>query len=146
MVVMRRTWVLMACLLLYSSAGFAELVPVRFSEGLVHGFLVLRTLDGRAIADGDLIQVVRGSRVTVRLTFRFKDGSLHDETAVYSQRGQFRLISDRLIQKGPSFPHPLEMTIDVANSTVVVNYTDDHGESKQEVERMEIPEDIANGL
>ena len=74
-----------------------ELVPVRHVEGIVHGFLVLRTLDGTAIADGDLIQNSRGNRVTARLIFRFKDGSLHDETAVFSQRQQFRLVSDHLV-------------------------------------------------
>ena len=28
----------------------------------------------------------------------FKDGSTHDETAVYSQCGRFRLAGDRLVQ------------------------------------------------
>jgi hypothetical protein len=32
--------------------------------------------------------------------FRFKDGSRHDETAVFSERQQFRLVRDHLIQKG----------------------------------------------
>jgi hypothetical protein len=68
----------------------AEPVAVRYTEGLVHGFLVLRTLDGRAIADGDLDQVASGAQVTSRLTFRFRDGSLHDETAVFTQRERRR--------------------------------------------------------
>ena len=46
--------------------------------------------------------------------FRFKDGSRHDETAVFSERQQFRLVRDHLIQKGRSFPRPIDMTIDVA--------------------------------
>ena len=75
----------------------AEPVPVRYTEGLVHGFLVLRTLDGRAIADGELSQVASGVQVTSRLTFRFRDGSLHDETAVFTQRELFRLVSCRPI-------------------------------------------------
>src|SRR5476649_1420331 len=94
------------------SIGLArEVVPVRHSEGIVHGFLWLRDLDGTTIADGDLIQTARGDRVTVRLVFHFKDGSLHDETAVFSQRREFRLLTDHLIQKGPTFPQPLDMTI-----------------------------------
>lgn len=40
----------------------AEPVAVRYTEGLVHGFLALRTLDGRTIADGDLSQVAKGGR------------------------------------------------------------------------------------
>jgi len=59
-----------------------EPVAVRYTEGLVHGFLVLRTLEGKALADGDLLQAARGDRVTTRLVFRFKDGSTHDETAI----------------------------------------------------------------
>ena len=123
----------------------AELVTVRHTEGIVHGFLALRTLDGASIADGDLIQVARGSRVTSRLVFRFKDGSLHDETAVFSQQGQFRLISDHLVQKGPTFPQPLDMSIDTASGQVTVRYTDD-GKEKNESEHLELPPDLANGL
>jgi hypothetical protein len=93
-------------------------VPVRHAEGVVHGFLVLRDTDGRALADGDLLQTSRGSLVTSRVVFRFKDGSLHDETAVFSERQQFRLVRDHLIQKGPSFPRPIDMTIDVARGQV----------------------------
>ena len=124
----------------------AEPVPVRHAEGIVHGFLALRTLDGTTIANGDLIQLARGARVTTRLTFHFKDGSLHDETAVYSQRQQFRLISDRLVQKGPAFPQPLDMSIDAASGSIVVHYSDDHGQPKTETEHASLPPDIANGL
>ena len=84
----------------------------------MHGFLVLRDTDGRALADGDLLQTSRGSLVTSRVVFRFKDGSRHDETAVFSERQQFRLVRDHLIQKGPSFPRPIDMTIDVARGQV----------------------------
>ena len=126
-----------------SSAG--ELVAVRHAEGLVHGFLALRALDGTLLADGDLLQTSRGARVTSRLVFRFKDGSLHDETAVFSQRGSFRLISDHVIQKGRAFPQPIDMTIDAVKGTVTVRY-DDHGQSKSDSEHLNLPPDLANGL
>src|SRR5215469_1297143 len=92
-------------------AGFVATaqVPVRYKEGLVHGFLTLRTLQGETIADGDLLQNAHGDRVTSRLVFHFKDGSLHDETAVFLQSGHFRLLSDHLIQKGPAFDRPMEL-------------------------------------
>jgi hypothetical protein len=121
-----------------------EPVAVRYPEGVVHGFLALRTPDGTTIADGDLIQLVRGSRVTSRLVFHFKDGSLHDETAVFSQRGTFRLLSHQLVQRGPAFPQPLDMKID-AGGDVTVRYTKD-GEQKVESEHLELPADVANGL
>jgi len=124
----------------------AEPVPVRYTEGLVHGFLALRTTGGRTIADGDLNQVANGAQVTARLTFHFYDGSLHDETAVYTQREQFRLVTYRLIQRGPSFPRPLDMSIDAGSGQVTVRYTDDEGEAKTESERLELPPDVANGL
>ena len=77
----------------------AEAVAVRHTEGLLHGFLVLRTLEGQTIANGDTTQFARGDRVTSRLTFRFKDGSLFDETTIFSQHGTFQLVLDHLIQK-----------------------------------------------
>ena len=122
-----------------------EAVAVRQTEGTVHGFLALRTLEGATIADGDLIQRAVGDRVTTRLVFHFKDGSLHDETAVYSQRGQFRLLSDHLVQKGPTFPQPLDMTID-GGGDVTVRYTNDHGQLKVEAEHLDLPPDVANGV
>jgi hypothetical protein len=131
--------------LLWAGASMAEQVPVRNAEGLVHGFLSLRTLDGTHVADGDLLQRAHGDRVTSRLVFRFRDGSLRDETSVFSQRATFRLISNRLTQKGPSFPQPLEMTVECATGQVTVNYTDD-GKAKVEKEKMELPSDLANGI
>jgi hypothetical protein len=123
-----------------------EPVPVRHQEGTVHGFLVLRTLQGSPLADGDLIQVSRGKRVTSRLVFHFRDGSVHDETTVFSQDGEFRLISDRVIQRGPAFPQPLDLRIDATTGEVTVRYTDEHGEQKVETERVDVPADLANGL
>ena len=135
-----------SALLLCPRALPGEPVAVRYTEGLVHGFLALRTLDGTHVADGDLIQVPRGGRVSTRLIFRFKDGSIRDETAVYSQRQHFRLLSHHLVQKGPSFKPPLDMSIDCASGRVVVRYTDDDGKQKVEDERLELPTDLANGL
>jgi hypothetical protein len=92
-----RTVVLIALL---SSVGLrAEPIRVRHAEGVVHGFLSLRTVDGTLVADGDLIQTVSGNRVTTRLAFHFKDGSIWDETALYSQRGTFRLLTDTWCRK-----------------------------------------------
>src|SRR5215467_5480211 len=140
----RRATYAAACLL-SGAVLFAEPVSVRFAEGLVHGFLKLSSLDGTVLADGDLIQTVRGTRVTSRLVFHFKDGSLHDETGVFSQRGQFRLVSYRLTQRGPSFPRPLEMSIGAAGETTV-RFTDEHGQSKTEREQIALPADLANGI
>jgi hypothetical protein len=97
------------------------------------------------VADGDLIQNARGDRVTSRLVYRFKDGSVRDETSVFQQGKHFKLLSNRLVQKGKSFPQALDMSIDCSTGRVVVKYTDD-GEEKVEDERLELPPDLANGL
>ena len=124
----------------------ADQVAVRQTEGLVHGFLALRNLAGTTLADGELLQVARGDQVTSRLVFHFKDGSLRDETAVFSQSGHFQLISDHLVQKGPSFPQALEMSIDRASGRVTVRYSEKDGEQKVADERMALPPDLANGI
>src|SRR5436853_48275 len=97
---------LLAIVLLQAGPLLAEPIPVRYREGTVHGFLAVRTLEGKILAAGDLSQTVRGNRVVSHLVFRFKDGSVDDETAVFSQQHDFRLIRDHHIQKGPSFPNP----------------------------------------
>jgi hypothetical protein len=132
--------------LILARCSDAEPVRVRFAEGLVHGFLALRAPNGALVAEGDLIQVARGTRVTSRLVFRFRDGSVHDETAVFSQQGVFRLVSDHLIQKGPSFPHPLEMSVEPTRHVVIVRYTDDDGKEQVETERLDQDSDLANGM
>ncbi len=124
----------------------ASPVAVRFKEGLLHGFLVLSTLDGTPIAEGDLIQVPHGDRITSRLTYHFKDGSQQDETAIFSQRGNFRLISYHLVQKGPAFHNATEISITPSTGQVTVQYTDDSGKEKTEDERLKLPPDLANGL
>jgi hypothetical protein len=115
-------------------------------EGTVHGFLVLRTKEGRMLAVGDQFQVIRGDKVISRLLFHFKDGSIDDETAVFSQRGNFQLITDHHIQKGPSFPHPMDLSIDVRSGQVTVRSTADDGKEEVKTEHLDLPPDLANGI
>jgi hypothetical protein len=124
----------------------ASPVAVRYEEGLIHAFLVLSTTDGTAIADGDLTQVVHAGRVRMRLVFRFKDGSRQEETTVFSQRGEFRLISDHMLQQGPAFKHASEISVTMATGQVTVHYTDDDGKEKIVDEHMTLPPDLGNGI
>jgi hypothetical protein len=137
---------LAAAILLRISVASAEPVVVRHVEGLFHGFYSLRSSQGRVLANGDLIQEARDDRVTSRLVLHFEDGSLHDETVVFSQRGHFQLISYQLVQKGPAFERPLDMMIDSPTGHVTVRYKDENGDDKVEDEHMELPPDLANGL
>lgn len=130
----------------FSIFATAEPIAVRHPEGTLHGFLSLTTEQGQVLALGDLIEIVRGDRVTSHLTFHFKDGSLDEETTVYTQHGAFRLISDRHIQRGPYFPHPLDMTIDVAKGVVVTRSTGKDGKDEIATDRIKMPADLYNGL
>jgi len=139
--------VLVGCAALFPPARMAaEPVPTRHTEGLVHGFLVLRTLDGDTIANGDLSQVVHGDRVTNRLVFHFNDGSVHEETAVFSQRSHFRLLTDHLVQKGPTFEHSLDVSINASAGQITVHSTDEKGKEKAVTGHLDLPSDLANGL
>jgi len=133
-------------MLLQPGGTSAAQVAVRHTEGVVHGFLVLRTLTGEPLADGDLSQVARGDRVTSQLVFHFKDGSVHDETAVFSQRGNFRLLNYHLVQKGRAFQHPIEVSIDAYTGQVTVRSTGEDGKEKVITERLDLPQDVANGM
>jgi hypothetical protein len=143
--------ILTCAALLRSGTLVAAPVTVRHTEGLVHGFLVLSTTEGDPVAHGDSTQVSRGDRVTSHVVFRFKDGSVYDETTVFSQRGTFRLLNYHLQQKGPAFQYPMDMSIDGSSGQVTVHYTDDNKESEKGKEkvssdRMRLPPDLANGL
>src|SRR5215470_8402386 len=79
----------------------ASPVPVRLVEGAIHGFLVLKTSDGAALASGDLRQTTSSQGVEARTVFNFKDGSLSEETVVFSQQRAFSLQAYHLLQRGP---------------------------------------------
>jgi hypothetical protein len=133
-----------ACLVIpWRAVG--EPIPVRKLEKPIRATMSLRGTGGTLLANGRLEVSLNGDRVTSRLTFNFKDGSIQDQTTVFSQRGHFTLISDRLIQKGPSFAHPLEMTIDTATGQVTVTYTDG-GKQQTASEHLQLPADLANGM
>jgi hypothetical protein len=139
--------ILVACAVLLQPDPLpADTVPVRHTEGLMHGFLILRNLEGKTIADGQMTQDARGDRVTDHLTFRFKDGSVYEDTTIFSQHGTFRLLSDHLIQKGPSFKAPLDATLDASAGKVTVRYKDGSGKEKVITQQLDLPPDVANGL
>jgi hypothetical protein len=137
-------WLFIAILLRRGPLS-AEPIPVRYPEGTMHGFLALRTLEGKLLASGELIEVLRGNDVVSHLVFRFKDGSVDDDTAVFSQRGTFRLISDHHVQKGPSFSRPTNVLINASTGQVTVRYQDKDRE-KVEIDHLDLPADLANGI
>ncbi|HEY4930532.1 MAG TPA: hypothetical protein VII23_03090 [Terriglobales bacterium] len=139
-------FLLVCSVFLSSNLPAVAQVPVRYTEGLLHGFLVLRTAEGEALAHGDLSQTARGNTVTSRLAFHFKDGSSREETAVFSQLRYFRLLRYQLREKGPAFEHPQQVSIDVSAGTVEVHSNDGNGKEKVTTEHMKLPPDLANGM
>jgi hypothetical protein len=136
------TW----ALLLPSPVLSQSPVAVQYTEGVERGFLVLRTLEGDTLAEGDVTQFARSDRVTIHTVLRFKDGSVNEETVVFSQRHTFRLVSDHLVQKGPAFKQPMDVSVDGSTGQVTVRYTDDGGKEKTATERLELPADVSNGM
>jgi hypothetical protein len=128
-----------------TSGLLADPVPVKYTEGTVHGYLAVKTLDGKLMGGADLIQTVDGDRVTSRLTCHYRDGSLDDELAIFSQRKVFHLISDHHIQKGPMFPKPIDVLIETASNQVTVRYRD-KGKNNVETTHLDLPPDLANGV
>ncbi len=125
----------------------AEPVPVRHVEGVTFGFLVLRNLHGETLAHGELKQVVTPDDPVVMadLQFRFKDGSFYREITKFTQKGVFRLVSDQVVEKGPSFKQDSESWLDVESGKVTVK-TVDKGKEKSSTKQLRIPNDVANGL
>jgi hypothetical protein len=126
----------------------AAAVAVRYTEGVTHGFLVLRSAAGLVLAEGDLLQVARAEGVESRLVFRFRDGSLYDETVVFSQRRVFTMLTYRLKQRGPSFPEELDVAVerqgDAGRYRVTSRRPGDEAET--DTGRLELPPDVYNGM
>ena len=124
----------------------ADPLPVHKIQGTTHGFLLIRSLEGKILGTGDLIEVAHPGRMVSRLVFHFRDGSIDDETATFSQKGVFRLISDHHVQKGPSFPKPIDVMVNASSGQITSRSLDDKGERQVTTEHLDLPPDVCNGL
>ena len=128
-----------------SPAARAEPVGVRFVEGVTRGFLTVHALDGKSLGQGDITQLARNGHVESRMTLRFHDGSLHDETVVFTQNKVFGLVSYKLIQRGPSFPEAMQVSLTRETGEYVVQSRKD--DKDQEFRgKLDLPPDTYNGL
>jgi hypothetical protein len=133
--------------LLWPQFAAAAPVAVRFVEGVTHGFLVLRTLEGVLIASGDLLQAARDGAVESRMVFRFKDGSLLDETVVFTQERVFLMQRYRLLQQGPVFDEDTEISLERASGKYRVKTTAHKGGAEEVLEgTLDMPADTYNGM
>jgi len=132
--------------LLWPCAAESGPIRVRLIEGNFRGFLVLRSLDGAAIAYGEVSQKPTGNLVECRTILRFKDGSLYDELATFSQKGVFRLEGYRLVQHGPSYPTS-EVSFDRKSGQYKARSQVEKGdEQKAASGKLEMPDDLYNGM
>ena len=133
-------------LLALATITTAEPVAARFPETPGKRALVLRSLDGKTLAQGAVTVTVRDGRATSQVVFHFTDGSVHDETTEFSQNDVFRLLSYRLVQKGPAFPRTLVMTLDTKTGRAIVRHSEGSGAEEAEEETLTLSSDIANGM
>ena len=140
-------FVLVAICSLLARRTPAAPIPVRHLEGVTFGFLVVHDLEDRVIAYGTLKQVAKPGNpiLTDDLQFEFKDGSYFRDVTKFTQRGSFRLLSDHVVQKGPSFKQACESWIDVPSGKVTLR-TFDNGTQHDTIKQMKLPPDVANGL
>jgi hypothetical protein len=121
-------------------------IPVRYVEGTIHGFLIVRAPDGTVLASGDLLQVKKGGEMQSRMLFRFKDGSKYDETVTYTQERVFTMQSYRLVRHGPTFEDDMEIQMDRSGKYRVK--TKAHKDGKENVldGTLDLPPDVYNGM
>jgi hypothetical protein len=133
---------------LVSAPADAAPVAVRFPEGVTHGYLLVRSPLGETIGQGELTQVVKeGDLVESHLVFRFKDGSLHDEKVAFSQQRVFTLIRYHLVQRGPSFPDQIDVSIDRGTAHYQVrSKSGEHGKEEVLTGQVDLPKDVYNGM
>lgn len=140
---------LLALLALLHGTGGADSGPVavRYVEGSVHGFLVLRTLDGAPLAAGDLLQHVEESILESRMVIHFYDGSLYDETVAFTQQRVFLMRQYHLIQRGPAFPDDTEIWLEHGSGHYRVHTTSHKNGRVQTFDgRLDLPADVYNGM
>lgn len=132
--------------LLSGAAMPGEQVPIRHVQLPMHRLMVARLESGRVVANGDFSQVVQGDEVTMRLVYKFADGSLDDEMTTYRQGGTFHLVRTHLVQKGPFFEKQVDFAVDVATGIATTRTTGRNGKVHVENQHIDLPDDLANGF
>ncbi|MFP5229183.1 MAG: hypothetical protein ACLGXA_16325 [Acidobacteriota bacterium] len=135
----------LSLVLLVPMAVRAEGVPTRRKQEPMHQEYVVKSLDGKLLAKGEEVTTAEGDQVRSDLTFRFLDGSLDEQITTFTQGKVFHLIHDWHVQKGPSFPTPLDMTVDVPSRTVSWHQQKKGADTVSTV-HMALPDDLGNGL
>lgn len=121
-------------------------MPVRYSEGMVHGFLKLETADGKLLAHGDLLQIPRDRSIESRMVFHFADSSVFDEKVIFTQHGVFAMQDYHLVQRGPAFERDLEVTLSQSGQYTVKTKSHKDGDKDEFSGVLTLPADVYNGM
>jgi hypothetical protein len=128
------------------ATAHAEQISVKHIQLPRHEFMVARSETGNIIARVEFTQIAQGDEVTMRLTYRFVDGSIDDETTTYGQRGTFQLVRNHHIQMGPFFSKPVDFSVEAATAIATSRTGDKNGRIHVENEHIGLPDDLANGF
>ena len=81
------------------------------------------------------------------MLFHFKDGSLFDETVVFTQQRVFAMQSYHLVQRGPAFTEDTVISLQRASGKYSVK-TKSHKDGREEVIHgtLKLPPDVYNGM
>src|SRR5580692_7563332 len=132
--------------LIFCAVVSADPVAVRHTQGSLRGFLVLKDTNDKILASGDLVQLVSGNRVTATLSLHFADGSLYEETSVFSQSHSYRLLTYKQVLKGAAFKTQETLSLDASTGAVNIQSTDKEGKEKTVSDKLSLPPDLANGI
>jgi hypothetical protein len=124
----------------------AAAIPVRYTEGTVHGFLELTTDAGAPIAHGDLLQVARDGEIASRMVFHLGKGSVFEETVTFTQHNVFAMQTYHLVQSGPEFADDLDASISRTGSYVVRTKSHKNGAEHEFAGTLAMPSDVYNGM
>ena len=134
----------LAPIFLASPAKGGSLPPSHYRGGSMHGFLVVRSASGKLLGSGDFLQISHGDQLELQLILHFRDGSLHQETTVYEQTPNLRLVSDHLVQHGRFFSKPLDLLLE-SNGSITSRITQ-NGKASVERTHQNLPADLSNGM
>jgi hypothetical protein len=121
-------------------------VPVKYTEGTVHGFLELTTGAGALLSHGDQLQVAKNGGISSRMVFHIANGSLFEESVTYTQHDVFTMQTYHLIQSGPAFDEDLDATLSRTGSYVVRIRSHRDGREQEYAGSVSLPGDVYNGM
>jgi len=142
----RNHFLVMALIVTTLCTAPAEPISVKHIQRPIHRFMVARSEAGNIIASGEFSQAVQGDEVTMRLTYKFVDGSIDDETTTYRQQSTFRLVRNHHIQKGPFFVKPVDFEVEAATRIATIRTAENNGNIHVESHHVDLPDDLANGF